>query len=320
MVSVYLHQNGETLCKDAVDPRWLQPGSGVTFWVDLSAPSPDEGRLLPDVFHFHPLAVEDALSALQFPKIETYKDYLYLVLHGIDVKHGGNHFATHDIDFFLGPNYVVTVHDGHSRSITRLLAVCDRNARILGEGPVGLMHRIIDSAVDNYRPVVEEFEARITRLEDEAFQARESLVRQVIRLKRDLAAMRRVLIPQRDAIARLARREFPQISDEMAYRFRDVYDHVVRLTDETVLFQDRVTGILEVNLATVSTRLNEVMKVLTVMSTIFLPLTVITGMWGMNIDLPHFPGGPGAQFWWIGGIMVVMIGTMLAVFRRKGWV
>ena len=101
-------------------------------------------------------------------------------------------------------------------------------------------------------------------------------------------------MPQRDVLGRLARREFVAISDEMAYRFRDVYDHVVRLTDEAILYQDRVTGILEVNLASISNRLNQVMKVLTVMSTIFLPLTVLSGMWGMNVPLPHFPGGDGA--------------------------
>ena len=112
--------------------------------------------------------------------------------------------------------------------------------------------------------------------------------------------MRRVLIPQRDAIGRLARREFPMITDEMAYRFRDVYDHVVRLTEEAILFQDRVTGILEVNLSTVSNRLNQVMKVLTVMSTIFLPLTVLTGMWGMNVPLPALPRRRAVQFWWVG--------------------
>ena len=108
-------------------------------------------------------------------------------------------------------------------------------------------------------------------------------MREVLALRRDLAFMRRVLTPQRDVIGRLARREFPAIADEMAFRFRDVYDHVVRMTDESILFQDRLTGILEVNFATVSNRLNQVMKVLTVMSTIFLPLTVLTGMWGMNI-------------------------------------
>jgi magnesium transporter len=128
-----------------------------------------------------------------------------------------------------------------------------------------------------------------------------------------------VLIPQRDAIGRLARREFPAISDEMSYRFRDVYDHVVRVTEETLLFQDRVTGILEVHLAAVSNRLNQVMKVLTVMSTIFLPLTVLTSMWGMNVPLPHFPGGAEVQFWWVGGAMAALSAIMLMVFKRNRW-
>jgi magnesium transporter len=320
MISVYVHRAGDTQCAERVEAEWLEPSSGVTVWVDLSDPTPEEGRLLSDIFHFHALAVEDALSVLQYPRIESYKEYLYIVLHGVDVKRGGRSFATHDIDFFLGPNYLVTIHDGTFRSVAKLRDICDRSPRILGEGAVGLLHRIVDSMVDNYRPVMEEFEKRITTLEEQAFQARESLVRQVLKLKRDLASMRRVLIPQRDAIGRLARREFSQISDEMAYRFRDVYDHVVRLAEEAILFQDRVTGIIDVNMATVSTRLNQVMKVLTVMSTIFLPLTVLTGMWGMNIPLPMLPGGPEAQFWWITGIMGVIIGVMLYVFRRMRWI
>src|SRR5678815_5615238 len=106
----------------------------------------------------------------------------------------------------------------------------------------------------------------------------------------------------------------------MAFRFRDVYDHMARYADEAMLFQERVTGIHEINLASVSNRLNKVMKVLTVMSTIFLPLTVLTGMWGMNIDLPHFPGGAHMQFWWMLAIMVVISGSMLGVFRRLRWI
>ena len=133
------------------------------------------------------------------------------------------------------------------------------------------------------------------------------------------ASLRRVVIPQRDVVGRLARREFPAISDELTYRFRDVYDHLVRLSDEATLLQDRVTGILEAHLSTISNRLNLVMKVLTVMSTIFLPLTVLTGMWGMNVPLPVFPGGDTMQFWWISGCMAVITAVMLAVFRHNGW-
>ncbi len=192
--------------------------------------------------------------------------------------------------------------------------------RLLSEGPVSLSHRIVDSMVDHYRPIAEALEERIETLEERALAGRTQLVAQVLKVKRELAQMRRVLIPQRDAIGRLARREFPMISDEMAFRFRDVYDHVVRLTEEVILFQDRMNGVLEVNLASVSNRLNQIMKVLTVMSTIFLPLTVLTGMWGMNIELPHLPGGPAAQFWWIAGIMSAVSGAMLAVFRLNKWI
>ncbi len=320
MITVYVHELGETRCADRVEARWLDLASHATLWVDFANPSADELRLLSDVFHFHPLAIEDAQSARQYPKVEAYQDYLYLVLHGMHLKADHRHFQTHDIDFFIGRNFLVTIHDGTSRSIAKMRSVCDRNERVLAEGPVGVVHRIVDAMVDHYQPAVEELEGQIERLEDQAFTGHEHLVRQIIKLKRELATMRRVIVPQRDVIGRLARREFAVISDEMAYRFRDVYDHVVRLTEEALMFQDRVTGILEVNLATVSNRLNQVMKVLTVMSTIFLPLTVLTGMWGMNIDLPRLPGGDGAQFWWISGIMVTITASMLAVFRRLRWI
>ena len=319
MISVYVHRSGRTECVEQVEPAWLDPSAGVTVWMDVVTPTEDDFRILSDVFRFHPLSVEDARSALQYPKIEPYPGYLYLVLHGIDLKRGQTQFATRDIDFFLGRTFLVTVHDGESRSIGRLREVCDRHERVLIEGPVGLLHRIVDSMVDNYRPAIEELEDRIGKLEELAFTGEQHMVRQVLKLKRDLSHLRRVLLPQRDAIGRLARREFGEISDEMAYRFRDVYDHVARYTEESILFQDRVTGILEVNLSTVSNRLNMVMKVLTVMSTIFLPLTVLTGMWGMNVPLPAFPGGEDVQFWWVAGTMVAISVTMLALFRRRGW-
>jgi magnesium transporter len=319
MITVFVHQNGQTHVVDRVEREWLDPASGATLWVDLKAPGDAERRLLSDVFGFHPLSVDDAVSALQFPKIETYPGYLYVVLHGIDAKPQHTQFATRDVDFFLGRNYLVTVHDGDSRSINAVHDMCTRHEHVLKEGPVALMHRIVDRMVDNYRPVFEEIEGRLGRLEEEAFAGHERLSQRVMRLKRDVSAMRRVLVPQRDAIGRLARREFPMISDEMSYRFRDVYDHVVRLTEEAVLFHDRITGIFEVNLSSVSNRLNQVMKLLTVMSTIFLPLTVLTGMWGMNITIPHFPGGPDVQFWWIFGLMIVICLAMLVFFRRNKW-
>ena len=314
-----MRRNGALQRAERVEPEWLDPSSGTTVWVDVAAPAGDDMQLLADTFHLHPLSVEDARSKLEFPKAEPYPGYLYVVLHGIDVRKGRHTFATRDIDFFIGPNWLVTVHDGESTSVAHLRDLCDRHDRLLAEGPVALFHRIVDTMVDHYRPVMDALEQRIDDVEEQAFTGQQELARRMVTLRHELAQMRRVLMPQRDVIGRLARREFSAISDEMAYRFRDVYDHVVRLADEAILFQDRVTGILEVNLASISNRLNQVMKVLTVMSTIFLPLTVLSGMWGMNVMLPKFPGGDAAQFWWVAGIMMAVAVAMLAVFRRNRW-
>jgi magnesium transporter len=322
MITVYVYRNGETQVVDRVEPRWLDPASGVTLWVDVAKPTPEEGQeLLANTFHFHPLSIEDALSEIHYPKIESYDRYLYVILHGIDFRVQEHWFATLDVDFFLGDNYLVTVHDGQSRSIQKLKEVCQQHARMLEEGPVALMHRIIDSMVDNYEPELDELEREMDRLEEQAvLGVGNNLMRPILEVKRDLSALRRVLVPQRDVVGRLARREFPIISNEMAYRFRDVYDHLVRYADEVTMFQDRMTGVLEGYLSAISNRLNQVMKVLTVVSTILLPMTVLTGLWGMNVMLPQFAGGATAQFWWVVGIMGAITVVMLALFRSKHWI
>jgi magnesium transporter len=321
MINVFAHVNGKTSQVDRVDPAWLAAGSGATVWVNLSDPTPDEGRqILSDIFHFHELAVEDAMSALQFPKVESYGDYLYLILHRIDFEAPEHCFRTHDVDFFLGPNYLVTIHAGESRTIDQVCQICERNSRALGEGAAAFMHRIVDSMVDNYRPEIEELGARLDEIEQTVFDASSpNLAKDILNFKRDVSSLRRVVQPQRDVVGRLARREFPFIDEQIAYRFRDVHDHLVRLVDESMFLQDRITSLLDANMTTVSNQLNSVMKVLTVIATLFMPLTVITGMWGMNVTLPEFPGGDAAQFWWIAGIMVVLSVAMLAYFRRRGW-
>jgi magnesium transporter len=298
----------------------LNPAAGVYLWVDLAAPSIPESLILSDTFGFHPLSVEDALAAVQFPKIEAYDGYLYIILHGIDFCAGPEGFATHDVDFFLGQTYLVTVHDGNSRSIAELQESVVRNVKILGEGPVSLFHRVVDTMVDHYRPEVDELEERLNELENGVFERSDhALVREILGEKRDVATLRRIVTPQRDVIARLARRDFPDISTDMSFRFRDIYDHLVRIADDATIFQDRITGILDAHLSSVSNRLNEVMKVLTLVATIFMPLTVLTGLWGMNVQLPSLPGGPSAQFWWIAAIMGVIVATMVLWFRGRRW-
>ena len=321
MIKVYKHEAGSVTCVEAVDPAWLQPGSRVGFWVDLDQPTPEEARILADVFKFHELAVEDAISEIHHPKIESYGEYLYIILHGIDFKAREHCFRTQDVDFFLGPNYLVTVHPGVSRSIGKVADICTRNPRVLVDGPAGLLHRIVDTMVDNYRPEVDKLSDRLDKLEAQVFQRPDvSLGRQILNFKRDISSLRRVVLPQRDVIARLARREFAVISEALSYRFRDVYDHLVRLADEATLLHDRVTSLMEAHLSMLSNQLNSVMKVLTVIATIFMPLTVLTGLYGMNVELPHLPGGVRLQFWWVFAMMLAISVAMLWFFRRRRWI
>src|SRR5262245_23026746 len=174
------------------------------------------------------------MSERQFPKAEAYDGYLYVVLHGINFQLSEKCFATHDVDFFLGPSYLVTVHDGSSRSIAELRAYAPRNPKLMGEGPVALFHRIGDAMVDHYQPEIDKLEERIERLEESVFHApSQDFVRVILKEKRDVSSLRRIITPQRDVVARLARRDFVDISTEMSFRFRDVYDHLVRIADDS---------------------------------------------------------------------------------------
>ena len=322
-LTVFVHLDGKTREVPAIDPAWLEPGSGAIVWADLGNAHPAHTRqMLAETFHFHELSIEDAVSESHHPKVEPYDGYLYLILHGIDfnaARQGG--FSTHDIDFFVGPNYLVTVHDGTSRSIAAVQGICPRNGFVLGSGPMTLVHRIVDTMVDNYRPEVNKLEERLDEVEDAVFTSNnETVVRQILSLKRDVGSLRRVVMPQRDVVARLARREFAVIDEALSYKFRDVHDHLVRLADEANTFHDRITGVLDAHLSFTSNRMNEVMKVLTLIATIFMPLTVLTSLYGMNVRLPLMPGGEGAQFWEVVLLMFLISGGMIYVFRKRGWV
>jgi magnesium transporter len=321
MITYYVHRAGETIATDRFDESWLESGSGAVIWAEVREPTAEDADQLRRAFGLHPLSIEDALQPLALPKVESYGSYLYVVLHGIDFKRSQHAFETQDVDFFLGRNYLVTVQDGGRRSIAEITALCVRNPHVMGEGAAALMHRIVDRMVQHYRPEVEELEEWLDELERRVVEGGDGpeLTAEILAVKRDLSSFRRIVLPQRDVVGRLARREFEFIDQEHAYRFRDVYDQFVQLTDEAYMFQDRITGILDAHLTTVSNRLSAVSKVLTAFAVILGPLTVITGLFGMNVELPELPGGPGVQFWWIMGIMAGAVAVTYAAFRRKGW-
>src|SRR5687768_3246318 len=163
MVTIHVLENGVVRQVERVEPEWLGPSSTVTIWVDLAQPTDAEFALLVDPFGSHPLSVDDARSAVQFPKIEQYPGYLYVILH--DLQGGGRQgLATRDVDFFVGHSYLVTVHDGSSVVLSDTRSACGRYGRMMADGPVGLFHRIVDAIVDHYRPVMDDLEARIDQM------------------------------------------------------------------------------------------------------------------------------------------------------------
>jgi magnesium transporter len=321
MLTAYVKVDSHVEVHHELDLNWLDDDSHVVFWVDIINPQAEDAVVMRDVLGLHDLAIEDALGEVHQPKIESYPGFLYVILHGIDHEASEHAFATHDVDFFLGRNFLVTVHDGRFRSLTRIAEICPRSEHLLAEGPAALMHRIVDLMVDHYRPEVDEFDEWIDDIEKQIFDSPAALhVRDILELKRDVVSLRRVTVPQRDVVGRLARREFAEIDMTVAYRFRDVYDHLVRIADEANVFGDRITSLLEAHLSATSYRLNEVVKVLTIITTVFGPLTVITGLFGMNVHLPMFPGNDLVQFYWVAGLMVVSVGGMLFYFRRRHWI
>lgn len=320
MIRYFVHRGGRTDLVDRLDTAWLSPDSGVVVWADVVEPTEADAAVLRDGFGLHELAVEAAVQREANPKVESYGKYLYVVLHGINFQADEHRFETTETDFFLSANCLVTIHDGQRRSIAHVRELCGRTDHILAEGSIALFHRIVDTMVDHYRPEVDEVEERLDVIEERVIEdPAESTVGDILAVKRDITTLRRILVPQRDAVGRLARREFDLINQEMAYRFRDVYDQFARMADDGIMFHDRVTGILDAHLASVSNRLADVSKVLAVIATLFGPMTVITGLFGMNVPLPSLIGSPEYQFWEIVGVMALSSAGLFIWFRKSGW-
>src|SRR5512139_333411 len=253
-------------------------------WVDLgSEDNATYQPLLIDTFGFHPPAVEDALVETHLPKIDDWDEYIYLVLYGVDFDHAKLEVDSHEVDVFLGPNYVVTHHTENVNAIERLRSICQRDARRLQRGADYLLFELADAIVADYMPCLDALDETANDLEDEVFNnpTRETLPR-IFTLKRAAIHLRRILSPQREVLNRLARDEYRVVDARERIYFRGVYDHLVRLHDINEGVRDLIGGALDIYLSAASNRLNEVMRVLTLVTVLGLPLTFLTGFFGMN--------------------------------------
>lgn len=300
-------------------PALLSDKDTVT-WVDFYKPTEQEIALLTHVFKFHPLAVEDCLSTAPNPKIDDYGEYLYLVIHGINAEAlKRDELETHDLDIFLGKNYLVTFHKGYFRSVDAVAERCRKNCSIMQKDPEFLMHTIIDALVDNYLPIIDDIGEKVDELEKEIFtKADQTVSSKIFTIKKDILYLRRIIHPQREILRNLSSGEHKQICFECSLHFKDVYDHLFMISELIESYRDTISGAMEAYLSVVSNRLNEVMKVLTIIATIMMPMTLVTGIFGMNFSQMPFLQSPYG-FAAIMGFMGLLAAAMLLVFKRKGW-
>lgn len=299
---------------------------GCLIWVDFLDERDEEcERLMRDVFGFHHLAIDDALRESHVPKVDDWEAYLYVVLHAVSFDpSAGEMLATRELDIFAGDLYLVTHREQPIGALDGLWDECRRDGRAMGKGSVRLLYHLVDGIVASHMPMVDALEEEMERIEEAILSAPgpEALHR-VLRIKRALMHLRRIVGPQREAINKLARDDLALIAPDQRPYFRDVYDHLVRLHDIAEGLRDLASGALETYLSVINNRMNEVMKTFTLITTLFMPISFLTGFFGMNFFSPAEPRAA-----WTGRIafaalcaaVVVVPALMFLWLKRKRWI
>jgi magnesium transporter len=292
--------------------------SSARFWLDLAGLDQDASeRLLRDTFGFHPLAIEDAEHFGQRPKFDSYETYALIVVYG--ATSSGNLVEVH---CFYTENYLVTVHHDPCPSLKSLGSRLRQRAGTRPEH-VMLLYQVIDILVDGYFPVLANLDDDIDELEDEILERpTDEQLGRLFDMKRSLIAMRKVVTPQRDMFATLLSGDdaIPGMTPEAERYFRDLYDHLIRISDLVDSYRDLMSGALDTHLATVSNRLNVVMKQLTIIATVFLPLSFLTGFFGQNFAWLVRQLSSWEVFVLVGiGLQIVTVAVLVVFFRQRGW-
>jgi magnesium transporter len=324
--SLYRTQDGQVRIDLRPDEfaQALQDPAGL-LWVDFSGEPPEVCEpILRETFGFHPLAVDDALEESHVPKVDDWGEYLYLVLHAVVFDQQADDLVnTLELDVFLGGNYLVTHQTQTLAAVDRVWTNSQRDVRYLDEGAVRLLYRLADEVVADYMPAVELIDEAIDGIEDQVFERpTPSLLEQVFALKRALLRLRRIIAPQREVLNKLARGDYAVVDPGERVFFRDVYDHLVRLYDITESLRDLTGSALDTYLSVVNNRMNEVMKTLTIITTLFMPVGFLTGFFGMNFFQPIVPldvwTGRVAFALMLAAVVCVPLG-MLLWMRRRAW-
>jgi magnesium transporter len=268
--------------------RLVRADKGLLLWVDLDDPTPAEIKaILEGVFQFHPLAIEDCVTPSSLPKVEDYEDYLFLVMHGVDYTRTDK-FSTTELDLFLGKDFLVTFHRRPMRSVQSTQDRCTKNLGAFARSADRLAHQVLDLLTDNYKPVVDELRGEIEELEETVLAtSSENLIPTLLALKADLSHLRQTVRPQRDVINRLAHGESKMIRATSLPYFRDLRDDLIRIDETAAGYADQLLISFDLYLNKSSFQANEGIKILTALTAIALPATIIGTWYGMNFE--HMP-------------------------------
>jgi magnesium transporter len=306
----------------------LLTDTNLFLWVDLEKPTPEESKyVLEDVFHFHPLSIEDCVNASPAPKVDEYlpkeedrfTPYLFIVIHAVDYSRKDGVFATGELDFFLGKNFLVTYHASPLRSV----ALCEEQAvkatTHIARAPDRVAHMLLDSIAENYKPALDELSLEISELEQLALQDPcKATLNKILQVKKEVVHLRQIVGPQREVLARFARGEFKLIRAHLVPYYRDVYDSLHHISELAQGYLDSLTAILQVYLNMSSNQTGEVVKLLTMITVITTPLMMVGTWYGMNFrDMPELSWRHG--YWIAAGLTMISTVATYLYFKRKKW-
>ena len=306
----------ENVGREAVT-ELLQRGD-ANLWIHFEKPSEEEVRFLQETFKIHHLTIEDVVNQNQRPKIESFEKYVYLAIHPL-MRRDDWQIEPSELDLLLGRHWIVSVHYGPIPGVIEESHIHPRLADALGRGVDFLLYTLVDLVVDSYFPVLDDIEDEIDSLEERLLErAKSTDMNRLLAFKRSLVHVRRAVGPQREVFNQLTRHEFPFVRPEYLVYFRDVYDHLLRITEELDSLRDILSSALEVHLASTSNQLNVTMKRLTAWGTIFVVITAIAGIYGMNFKfMPELEWRYG--YFAAIAFMALVSGGLWFYFKKKGY-
>lgn len=289
-------------------------------WIDMEDPAAEDYSLLDEPFHFHPLLIADCITPQNLPKCDDMEDYIFIVLHSVYyyvTKREEQALDIREIDIFAGPNYVLTVHQGHIKTVTVNREVCRKSSKIMNHGAGTLLYRLLDTMVNNYMDIINTLTDRMDTLEDEILAGgRPVMLPRILSMKKNVMTMRKVLIPQTELFYQLCQGKISFITGDAIMYFKDIYNHFSRVSDLVGNLREMGQSLLEAHHSSQTSRLNTVMKILTVIMTVMMPMTLIAGIGGMNVKFPLSLRETIEGFWILMGTMLAG-GILLVIWFRK---